>query len=129
MAPGPCDNCESPHEDASGREEGECWRGCIVHVAHATVNPMNKKLDAFVHALTPKQRVRFAALAQTSVANIRHYITGRRVPSSATAIAMEHAADKLGAELPSLDRRDLNPTCRGCEYARACLVLKTKRKD
>ena len=84
---------------------------------------MSNRLYNFVHALNAEQRARFANMAGTSVANIRHYTTGRRVPSSETAIAMERAATRLrngDASLPPLSRRDLSPACRGCEYAKWC---------
>lgn len=84
---------------------------------------MSSKLYNFIHALDPHQRVRFEDFAGVTIASMRHYTTGRRVPSSGTAIAIELAAAKLRKRdptLPPLSRRDLSPACRDCEYARAC---------
>jgi hypothetical protein len=87
---------------------------------------MNTKLKRFMHALTGEQQERFARLAGTSVGTIRHYVTGRRTPSSSAAIAMEKAAIRMNVGgAPVLGRRDLSPACKTCEYAKAC----TERLD
>jgi hypothetical protein len=84
---------------------------------------MTSRLYDFIHALDPHQRTRFEDFSGTTIANVRHYITGKRVPSSETAIAIELAATKLRKRdltLPPLSRRDLSPACRDCEFAKAC---------
>ena len=87
---------------------------------------LNAKLKRFMHALSGEQQAKFAYLAGTSVGTIRHYVTGRRVPSAAAAIALEKAADRMRGykdmgELPPLGRGDLSEACRGCEFRRACM--------
>lgn len=84
----------------------------------------NAKLYRFIHALDAEERERFATLAGTTVGNLRHYVTGRRIPTSEMAIKMEKAAKRLGGkgDLPALGRRDLSPTCKHCEYAKVCTL-------
>jgi hypothetical protein len=87
---------------------------------------MNLKLKRFMHALTSEQQERFASLAETTVGTIRHYVTGRRVPSAGAAIAMEKASLRVirlkdvDKAVTPLGRGELSPACKDCEYRKAC---------
>lgn len=95
---------------------------CYSQAMNYGQTPANVKLYRFIHALDAEQRERFATLAGTTVGNLRHYVTGRRIPTSEMAIKLEKAARRMGKSLPPLGRRDLNPACKTCEYARACTL-------
>ncbi len=84
---------------------------------------MNRRLYNFMHSLTGEQQVQFATQAKTTVGTIRHYVSERRHPSAATAIAMERAALRMrrkDATLPELSRGDLSGACKGCEFFKLC---------
>jgi hypothetical protein len=81
---------------------------------------INRKLKAWMSAASLEQKERLARLANTSVSMLYHLSSGERKASSEKAIRIERAAAKIGGGLPTLSRMDLNATCRGCEYAKAC---------
>lgn len=80
---------------------------------------MNKPLKTWMTLASGEQQVRLAKLAGTSVGMLRQLVTGNRSASSALAIRIEKASEKL-LEMPTLNRMDLNPTCRACDYAKRC---------
>lgn len=80
----------------------------------------NKALKKWMSAASLEQKEKLARLANTSLGMLYQLSAGDRKASSEKAIRIEKAAAKIGGGLPPLTRMDLNETCRGCEYARAC---------
>ena len=65
--------------------------------------------------LTPEMHERVAVLMKSSTNNLRQYVFGRRNISPEVAIKFEKATYELGLE--PVNRMQLSPTCRNCEYA------------
>lgn len=82
----------------------------------------------WMSAASTEEKKRLAKLARTSYVYLYHLAAPEdsarhRVPDSDLAIRLEKATERmqvLNPMLPRISRRDLNPTCRRCEYAKAC---------
>lgn len=67
--------------------------------------------------LTPEQVRQLAEQVPTSVNSLRHVVSGLHGVSALRAIEIEHAATKIGLNIP---RESLNSGCAKCEFAHAC---------
>ena len=68
--------------------------------------------------LTPTMRERLTALMRSTPGTMRQYVEGRRSISPDIAIRFEKATYKLGVD--PVNRMQLSPTCKKCEYALRC---------
>lgn len=75
--------------------------------------------------LTPEQVRELAPLVPTTPGSLRQNVEKRRGTSALRAIAIEHAASKLGLDIR---REHLNLGCKVCEFAKACRAAQRKAK-
>ena len=76
----------------------------------------NKALREWLAAATQGEATQLAKDAKTSVAQLRHYASGRRSPSAAAAQRIAHASRRFSPVL-RLDQRDLCAACGRCPFA------------
>jgi hypothetical protein len=84
---------------------------------------MNKAMKRWMVAASSEQQAQLARLAGTTVGTLYQLTSEHRHASSQLAIDLEKAAARVkqgDVPLPPLSRMDLNKTCRGCDFAKAC---------
>lgn len=79
----------------------------------------NASLKKWKSLATTEQWRELAFRASTTVGTMDHLVTGNRKASSAMAIRIERASDRM-AGMPTLNRTELSDTCGSCDYARKC---------
>lgn len=83
-------------------------------------------LRVWMSAATPKERLRLASLATTTLGNLQQLAGAYRTSGKANldsdlARRVELATVRMAREgLPVLAREALSPACSKCEFARAC---------
>ena len=84
---------------------------------------MPNKLDRWMAIANQQEQTTLAESAKTTKGYLIQLRHGNRTASAEMAKRLEVAAEKLRTKnptLPTLLRTDLCPTCRACEYAKAC---------
>jgi len=92
-----------------------------------TINP--NPLRVWMTAATPKERLRLASLAKTTLGNLQQVAGGYRtagavVLDSDLACRIEAATEKMARDgLPILAREALSPACSKCSFAKKCRAV------